>query len=278
MSKRSLPIPSVLKTQIVKFCVDQSMSTVDFSKRCGLSETVIVGIVNGNHTTYSRYSQKRINVVLHNGSDLTNEPRRKLTNVPKGKLIPVPTWFVGSIRDYLESQPNQSVAGRNIGIDGGVLRRIVEGTQIIMRSSSVEKIITFFGPPSKQPELPLPKPFAQEKKSLSTTIRKHPDPCGCAAKEINQIHDAFNGWSPEQREAFSNFAHAFRNHKGQSELLIVTWKNRVSALEAELQKTQARTAKILRDLKDAEKDAVKWEAQYHTLQEKLKALTGVTKP
>ncbi len=266
MGSRSLNIPSTLRAKIHHYMSTKNINAQQFADRCGLSYTVIIRIVRAERSVYSGYSAKRINQVLNNGEDFSGKPRQERLNVSVGALTPIPAWIIPALRDFVESVGTQSHAGKRIGVDGSLLGKVIGGGQSQMRAENLSKIVAFFKGKDGSPAAKYKISGDSFVKTPVPSKKSQPElPLGVHAAEMNLIHDAFNHWTDEQREAFGNLAHAFKRRDEDSAAL----KN-VGALAVALRKIFALEA----SLSEAEASATKWEHEYLKLKQKVEALTG----
>lgn len=252
MSGRSIPVPSTLTAQIRHYCENKKLTEFLFADKCGLSHTAVNRIIRGQRTAYSSYSAKRINQVLHNGQDFSGSSRITRGNVSVGKLTPVPSWVIPPLRSLIETGGGQTKVGAMIGVDGGALRKVVDGKQIVMRKGNLDKVIAWLHGGNK-------KPNGEARPTLPAAQTRLP--LDVHSQEMNQIIDAFNRWTDQQREAVANLAHAFSKKAEDA-----TKDDTIAALRSLVKELEA-------DLSSAEADACKWENEYHKLKARVDGMT-----
>jgi hypothetical protein len=234
MSKRKgKRIPEKIGRDIQGYCEDSGITYADFANQSGMSLTTIRSIASGGYTHWTDYTRRRISEVLYNGSNFSTAPRRSRVDVATGKNVPVPTWLIDPLRRFILKHDQLKHVSDKIGVDGSVLRKITEGLQVQARQTTVDRLIAFF----KQNPVPVER---------SPVVAYSPRPKqgellpeGVHAAEMNQIIGAFNRWNDEQREAFSNFAHAFRS---------VDQKEEIATLRAELDAVQNERDSLVKKL------------------------------
>jgi len=274
---RAMQVPHTLARESTEYRRKHEITRSAMGDLCGLSETTVQRVEDGLVKVISTYTLKRMNSVIHCGVSFANSEKRTRKGCSTGNLVPVPSWCITPLRDAVE-RLGQTDLGRIMGVEGGSLGKVMMGTQTKMRAENVAKLINWFkdakhvGSVSGQ---------FQEVLKLGTlhivpkTNGKGQLPPDVHASEMNQIHDAFNGWTDSQREAFSNLAHAFRstsrdeasaNEVAVLEARVTVRNNRIEALGVQVSDLEGK-------LSEAEAAACRWENAYLNVKEGVETIT-----
>jgi len=147
--KRGVLVPSAMRRDIELYCLRTAQkegrkffSIGSFTVRCGLSTRTMGRVLEGTEEV-SEAVIKRINRVLHNGERFDGQSIKKVSSVT-GKLCEIPTWLIPAIRTHLESKKNDKAAELEVGIVGGSLRKICNGTRLSVKEPTLEKLLEFY--------------------------------------------------------------------------------------------------------------------------------------
>lgn len=222
--KRGSELPSTMRRDIELYCQRVSEKegvdfTIDaFTVRCGVSVSTMKRVMEGR-AKFSAVVIKRINQVVHNGASFDGQVTKYVPSV-KGKLVEIPTWLIPAIRSHLESKQNDKIAELEVGVVGGALRKICNGTRLSVRQSTMDKLLIFYNdyvyPAGPSPRDTISKPKEEQptpvvdKRIPSGTMQPQVESSVHASEETtklaNRLIDAFNHLDTDDRELLCNVA------------------------------------------------------------------------
>ncbi len=219
-----------------------------FTMRCGVSASTMKRVMAGR-ARFSSVVIKRINQVVHNGASFNGQKTKFVPSV-LGKNVEVPVWLIPAIRSHLESVKHDKVAEIEVGMLGGSLRKICNGTRLTVREPTLAKLLAFYDPSKYTlPTEPSPRDTVSNKNKPIPAVKTeavtnavpstHAEDETC--KLANRLIDAFNHLSADDRELLCKVGESIGKHAFLS--------CRIGELEKRLERQDGEraTAEIERD-------------------------------